>query len=84
MDDEVYERHVVGVAETSGADVVHVPARCITRMIVDRLRFLGKVVHGNAADEHEVRRVLTARADRLSTNDVAMATATRTRHAERR
>lgn len=83
MDDEVYERHVVGVAETSGADVVHVPARCITRMIVDRLRFLGKVVHGNAADEHEVRRVLTARADRLSTNDVAMALAARTRHAER-
>ncbi|MEZ5247956.1 MAG: glycerophosphodiester phosphodiesterase family protein [Ilumatobacteraceae bacterium] len=76
MSDEVYEHHVVGVAETSGADVIHVPARCITRLIVDRLHDLGKAVHANdAADTSEVRRARSAGADRLSTNDVAMAIA---------
>lgn len=78
MSDEVYEHHVVGVAETSGADVIHVPARCITPRIVDRLHGLGKVVHGNdAVDVGEVRRVLWTGADRVSTNDVAIAIATR-------
>ncbi|MFM7686649.1 MAG: hypothetical protein ACKPDI_12110 [Actinomycetota bacterium] len=39
---------------------------------------LGKVVHGNdAADVGEVRRTVSAGADRLSTNDVAMAIAIR-------
>lgn len=74
MTDEVFERHVVGVAETSGADVVHVHARCITPRITERLHQLGKVVHGNdAANEADVHRVLAAGADRLSTSDVALA-----------
>jgi glycerophosphoryl diester phosphodiesterase len=76
MSDEVYEHHVVGVAETSGADVIHVPARCITRSIVDRLHDLGKAAHANdAADTDEIWRARAAGADRLSTNDVAMAIA---------
>lgn len=74
MSDEVFERHVVGVAETSGADVVHVHACCITPQITERLHRIGKVVHGNdAADEADVQRVLMAGADRLSTSDVALA-----------
>jgi hypothetical protein len=76
MDIESYERHVVGVAETSGASVIHVPAPCITGRIAERLHGLDKVVHGNdAVDAVNVRRVLLAGADRLSTNDVAGAVA---------
>jgi glycerophosphoryl diester phosphodiesterase len=74
MSDEAFEHHVVGVAETSGADVVHVHARCITPRIVERLHRLGKTVHANdAVDATDLHRALAAGADRLSTNDVALA-----------
>jgi len=74
MSNEVFEQHVVGVAETSGADVVHVHARCITPRIVERLHRLGSVVHANdAVDATDLRRALVSGADRLSTNDIALA-----------
>ncbi|MEZ5248231.1 MAG: glycerophosphodiester phosphodiesterase family protein [Ilumatobacteraceae bacterium] len=74
MSDEVFEHHIVGVADTSGADVVHVHAACITARIVDRLHELSKIVHANdALDAHDLRRALASGADRLSTNDVALA-----------
>jgi len=64
-----------------GADVVHVTARCITPRIVERLHRLGKVVHGNdAIDMDDVQRVLSAGADRLSTNEVATAVVTCAQH----
>lgn len=74
MSDEVFEHHVAGVAETSGAGVVHVRAACITPRIVDRLHELGTIVHANdAVDAHDLRRAMASGADRLSTNDVALA-----------
>ena len=74
MSDAAFEHHVVGVAETSGADVVHVHARFITPRIVDRLHRLGKTVHANdAADATDVHRAFAAGADRLSTDDVTVA-----------
>lgn len=75
MSDEAFEHHVVGVSETSGADVVHVRAACITARIVERLHRLGKIVHANdALDALDLRRAMASGADRLSTNDVALAT----------
>lgn len=74
MSDEAFEHQVVGVADTSGADVVHVHARCITPRIGERLHRLGKTVHANdAVDATDLHRALAAGADRLSTNDVALA-----------
>ncbi len=74
MSVEAFEHHVVGVAETSGADVVHVHAPCITPGIVERLHRLGKIVHANdAVDATDLHRAIASGADRLSTNDVALA-----------
>jgi len=75
MSDAVFEHHVVGVAETCGADVVHVHARSITQRIVDRLHGNGKIVHVNdAAGAVELRRALESGADRVSTDHVGLAT----------
>ena len=61
MSDEVFEHHVVGVAETSGADVVHVRANSITPRIADRLHALGMVVHANdASGVDDLRRAAEA------------------------
>ena len=74
MNDGAFEHHVVGVAETSGADVVHVHARSITPRLVERLHRLGKIVHANdAADATDLHRAIASGADRLSTNDIALA-----------
>lgn len=74
MGDDAFEHHVVGVAETSGADVIHVPARWITPRVVERLHRLGKIVHANdAADVTDLHRAMASGADRLSTNDVDLA-----------
>jgi glycerophosphoryl diester phosphodiesterase len=74
MSVEAFEHHVVGVAETSGADVVHVHAPCITPGVVERLHRLGKIVHANdAVDVTDLHRAIASGADRLSTNDVALA-----------
>ena len=75
MSDAVFEHHVIGVAETSGADVVHVHARSITQHIVERLHGHGKIAHANdAADAAELHRALESGADRVSTHHVRMAT----------
>jgi glycerophosphoryl diester phosphodiesterase len=70
----LFERLVLGRAEFAGADVVHVAAADITPAITDRLHERGHVVLANdASSPDEVRRAIAAGADRLTTDDPAMA-----------
>ena len=70
----MFERQVVGTAETSGVDIVHVYAGAVTARIVDRLHELGLEVHANDADSPDlVRRAIDSGADRLTTSNVRMA-----------
>lgn len=74
MNDDAFEHHVIGMAETSGADVVHVYAGNVTPRIVGRLRALGLDVHANdAVSAEEIYRAVDSRVDRLSANDVSTA-----------
>jgi len=74
MTADIFEHHIVGVASTSGADVAHVHAGSLTRGIVERLHALGLRVHANdAATALDVRHAHNCGADRLSTNDIALA-----------
>lgn len=74
MNDAVFERYVVGTAETAGFDVAHVYAGAITPSIADGLRELGYVVHANDAQgSDDVEKALAAGIDSISMNDVATA-----------
>lgn len=74
MDEAVFERYILGTAETAGFDVAHVHAGAITESIADGLRDLGYVVHANdAVDGDEMQRALDVAADSMSANDVALA-----------
>ena len=65
------ERDVLGLAETSPADVAHVYAGGTTSRIVDGLHGLGLKAHANdAANSDEIKRAIDAGADSLSANDV--------------
>lgn len=80
MNNAVFERYVVGTAETAGFDVAHVYAGAITRPISMGLRDLGYIVHANdAVGREEILRALDAGAQSISTNDVALAIALRGR-----
>lgn len=75
MSEEVFEHHVVGTAATSGADVAHVHAASLTARIGERLHSMGFQVHANdAVSVDDVQRAVAADADRLSVNDVDLAT----------
>lgn len=74
MTASVYERYVLGMAETSPADVAHVYAGGITPRIVEGLHGLGLEAHANdAADSDEMKRAIDAGVDSLSANDVRAA-----------
>ena len=73
MTEAVFERYILGTAETAGFDVAHVYAGAITAPIASGLRKLGYVVHANdAADADELQRAIDAGADSFSLNDVAL------------
>lgn len=77
MNEAVFERYIIGTAETAGFDVAHVYAGAITERIVTGLHGLGYVVHANdAADVAELQRAIDAGADSFSLNDVALGLAT--------
>lgn len=74
----VYERYVLGMAETSPATFGHVYAGGITPRIVDGLHGLGLKAHANdAANIEEIERAIDAGVDSLSANDVRAAVAAR-------
>ncbi len=76
MNQAIYERYVLGTAETAGFDVAHVPARTITEPIALGLKELGYRVHANdAVGVEELQRAIDVGADSCSANDVAMAVA---------
>lgn len=78
MTDAVFEHVIVGMAATSGADVAHVYASCVTPSIVDSLHGLGLQVHANdATSPEQMKSAVKAGVDRLSANDVASAVAVR-------
>lgn len=78
MTESVFERYVLGMAETSSATVGHVYASGITPGIVDGLHGLGLSAHANdAANTEEVKRAIDAGVDSLSANDVFAAVAAR-------
>ncbi len=78
MTASAYERYVLGMAETSPADVAHVYAGGITPRIVEGLHGLGLEAHANdAADSDEMKRAIDAGVDSLSANDVRAAVLTR-------
>jgi len=73
MNDAVFERYILGTAETAGFDVAHVYAGAITEPIATGLRELGYVVHANdAVSRDELQRAIDAGADSFSLNDVAL------------
>ncbi len=74
MTETVFERYVLGTAETAGLDVAHVYAGVITERIVAGLNQLGYVAHANdAVDAEQFIRLADAGAQSMSTNDVAWA-----------
>lgn len=76
MNDVVFERYVLGTAETAGFDVAHVHAGAITARIASGLADLGYTVHANdAVGGDEIMRALDAGAQSISTNAVALAMA---------
>lgn len=73
MTDAVFERYILGTAETAGFDVAHVYAGAITESIATGLRDRGCLVHANdAVDGEELQRALDAGVDSVSLNDVAL------------
>lgn len=74
MNDAVFERYVLGTAETAGFDVAHVYAGAVTERIASGLNDLGYVVHANdAVGRDEILRAIDAGAQSISTNNVALA-----------
>ena len=74
MNDAVFERYVLGTAETAGFDVAHVYAGALTERIAVGLRDLGYLVHANdAVGRDEIVRALDVGAQSVSSNDVALA-----------
>jgi len=74
MTDAVFDRYVLGTAETAGFDVAHVYAGAITKPIATGLQELGYVVHANdAVGRDEINRALDVGAQSVSSNDVALA-----------
>ncbi|MEM9515602.1 MAG: glycerophosphodiester phosphodiesterase family protein [Actinomycetota bacterium] len=74
MNDAVFERYVLGTAETAVFDVAHVYAGAITPSIAHGLRELGYVVHANdARDSEQAENALHAGVDSISMDDVALA-----------
>jgi glycerophosphoryl diester phosphodiesterase len=77
MVDAVFESFVVSRAEFAEADVVHVHTDDITPSVVARLRGNGHAVHANdAAGPQGVLRARRCGADRISTDDPAVARVT--------
>ena len=73
MTASVFERYILGTAETAGFDVAHVYAGAITEPIASGLRAMGYVVHANdAVNRDEMQRAIDAGADSFSLNDVAL------------
>jgi len=78
MTESTYEHYVLGMAETSPADVAHVYAAGITPRIVEGLHNLGFEAHASdAANTDEMKRAIDAGVDSLSANDVRAAVALR-------
>lgn len=76
MTASMFEHVVVGMAEYSVADVVHVHAGSITEAIVERLHNLGRMVQANdAASPAEVVHAQSIGADFVSADDVEAAVA---------
>ncbi|MCP3855425.1 MAG: glycerophosphodiester phosphodiesterase [Actinomycetia bacterium] len=74
MNEAVFERYVVGTAETAGFDIAHVYAGAITVGIANGLRESGYLVHANdAAGRDEVQRALDLSVHSVCLNDVALA-----------
>jgi len=77
MNDAVFERYILGTAETAGFDVAHVYAGVLTEQIADGLAELGYAVHANDAVGHEdIQQAIDACATSISLNDVALAMST--------
>ncbi len=74
MDHAIFERYVLGTAETAGFDVAHVYAGALTKRISSGLRDLGYAVHANdAVGRDEILGALDAGAQSVSTDDVGLA-----------
>ena len=71
MTPAMYEHVVVGMAEFSVADIVHVHAEAVTESIIERLHELRKLVQANdAPSPQSAVRALELGADFVSANDV--------------
>ena len=74
MNDAVFERYILGTAETAGFDVAHVYAGVLTERIAHGLGELGYAVHANdAVGLDDIHRAIDAGATSISLNDVAQA-----------
>ncbi len=81
MNEAVFERYVLGTAETAGFDVAHVYAGAITERIAAGLGELGYAVYANdAVGRDQVLQARDAGAQSISTNDVALALSLLTNH----
>ena len=73
MPDGFFEEYLSSAAACGPFDVVHVYAGDITADAVAAIHARGMVAHANdAATAADVRRALTAGADRISSNDVGL------------
>lgn len=74
MTPAVYERYVLGTAETAGFDIAHVYAPGLTPQLAVGLREMGYVVHANdAVGRDEIDHAIETGAQSLSTDDVSLA-----------
>jgi len=74
MNDALFERYILGTAETAGFDVAHVYAGVLTERIAKGLTELGYAVHANdAVGRDHITRAMDAGATSISLNDVALA-----------
>lgn len=70
----VFERYILGIAETAGFDVAHVYAGVLTKRIAAGLTGLGSAVHANdAVGRVDINRAVDAGATSISLNDVVLA-----------
>lgn len=73
MNEVVFERYVLGTAETAGFDVAHVYAGALTERITSGLQELGYAVHANdAVGRDEITRALDSGAKSISANEVML------------
>ena len=74
MNDAVFERYILGTAETAGFDVAHVYAGSVSEPIVNGLVELGYAVHANdAIGRDDIERAIASGATSISVDDVALA-----------